>query len=260
MNTQRTVVGVFDDRSSAQQAIEALKQVGFQRDQIGLTARSDDEGASWRGEGDEGTGSYAGEGALTGLTAGAGVGALWGLGIVAGMLPAIGPAIAGGTLAAIMSSAAAGAAAAGLAGTLIGLGIPKEEAEFYESELRAGRIIVTVQADGRQTEASSILSRFGAYDMQSRTSNESISDDESRRPHIQTSEPGTSRDSTGASRRIGEPLDRPTTRLLRGPPRPSEVPLEIVDPASLKTSARRSCSMRNRAAACDGIQARGSRE
>jgi hypothetical protein len=52
-------------------------------------------------------------------------------------------------LAAILSSAAAGAAAAGLAGTLIGLGIPKEEAEFYEGQVSAGHVLVTVQADGR---------------------------------------------------------------------------------------------------------------
>jgi uncharacterized protein (TIGR02271 family) len=67
------------------------------------------------------------------------VGALWGLGILAGVLPAIGPAIAGGTLAAILSSAAAGAATAGIAGTLIGLGIPEDEANYYHQEFRAGR-------------------------------------------------------------------------------------------------------------------------
>jgi uncharacterized protein (TIGR02271 family) len=79
-------------------------------------------------------------------------------------LPAIGPAIAGGTLAAILASAATGAAAAGLAGALIGLGIPKEEAEYYEGELRAGRTIVTVQAGDRYDEAASILRRYDSYD------------------------------------------------------------------------------------------------
>jgi hypothetical protein len=105
---------------------------------------------------------------LTGLTAGAGVGALWGIGVVVGVLPAIGPAIAGGTLAAILSSAAAGAAAAGVAGTLVGIGIPKDEAEYYEGEMRAGRIIVTVRANGQRSDAMSILRRFGGHDMESR--------------------------------------------------------------------------------------------
>jgi uncharacterized protein (TIGR02271 family) len=102
------------------------------------------------------------------VAAGAGIGALWGLGILAGVLPAIGPAIAGGTLAAILSSAAAGAAAAGLGGALIGMGLSKEEADFYESELQSGRTIVTVNAGSRQSEARSLLQQAGAYDMQTR--------------------------------------------------------------------------------------------
>jgi uncharacterized protein (TIGR02271 family) len=92
---------------------------------------------------------------------------LWGLGILAGVLPAIGPAIAGGTLAAILSSAAAGAATAGVAGALIGAGIPEEEANYYESEFRAGRVLVTVRADGRFNEAQTFLQQNGGYDMRS---------------------------------------------------------------------------------------------
>ena len=99
-------------------------------------------------------------------------GALWGLGIVAGVLPAVGPAIAGGTLAAILTSAAAGAAAAGLAGTLIGLGIPKHEAEYYESEVEAGRIVVTVRTGGRYAEVLAVMRRFGGYDMDTREDRE----------------------------------------------------------------------------------------
>jgi hypothetical protein len=40
--------------------------------------------------------------------------------------------------------------------------MPKEEAEFYETEFHAGRIIVTVAAPGREAEASQILVRHGA--------------------------------------------------------------------------------------------------
>src|SRR5688572_29555710 len=150
MTERDTVVGVFEDRTAAQQAINELKRIGFTDDQIGVMARD-----AARGEGavDDDLDSYAAEGGAAGLATGAGVGALWGLGIVAGVLPAIGPAIAGGTLAAILTSAAAGAAAAVLAGTLIGLGIPKEEAEYYESEIEAGRVVVTVRTAGRYTEA-----------------------------------------------------------------------------------------------------------
>jgi uncharacterized protein (TIGR02271 family) len=160
---RQTVVGVFTDRARAQQAINELKQAGFRDDQIGVTARGDHGGST--GGATSGEGTYTGEGAAAGIATGAGIGALWGLGVISGVLPAIGPAIAGGTLAALLSSAAAGAAAAGIAGALIGMGIPKEEAEFYESEWKGGRTIVTVKADGRGAEALTILRRHGGYEM-----------------------------------------------------------------------------------------------
>ena len=102
-------------------------------------------------------------GAATGL----GVGGLWGLGILAGVLPGIGTAIAGGALAGIVSSAAAGAAADGLLGAVAGLGIPEDEAEYYDEEFRRGGILVTVRAGGRLDEARATLQRFGAYDIHS---------------------------------------------------------------------------------------------
>jgi uncharacterized protein (TIGR02271 family) len=159
--TQRaTLVAVFSDRAKAQQAINDLKQAGFRDDQIGVTSREADGAQTAATTGD----NYAAEAGAAGLATGAGVGALWGLGIVSGVLPAIGPAIAGGTLAAILSSAAAGAAAAGLAGSLIGMGIPKDEAEYYESEFKAGRTLVTVKTEGRGAEAITILRRHGGYE------------------------------------------------------------------------------------------------
>jgi hypothetical protein len=167
--TNSVVIGVFQDHSQAREAIRALKDAGFREDQIGV-ASSNKEGLKAVHGDDASDESYAGEGAVTGVAAGAGVGALWGLGILAGVLPAIGPAIAGGTLAVILSSAAAGAAAAGLTGALVGMGISKEEAEFYESELHAGRTVVTVSAGSRRSEAQVIMQQNGGYDMSNRTS------------------------------------------------------------------------------------------
>ena len=165
MADRTTAIAIFDDRTRAQRAIDELKRAGFTEKEIGVTAR--DAGSAPEDDGHKDT--HAKEGAIAGVTAGAGVGALWGLGILAGVLPAIGPAIAGGTLAAILSSAAAGAATAGLAGTLIGLGIPEEEARYYDEEFRAGRIVVTVDARGHLDEAQAILTRNGGYDMRSAT-------------------------------------------------------------------------------------------
>jgi len=157
-----TVVGVFTDRTQAQQAVSELRKAGFPEDRIGIVTR--DEDAQKMGA-TAGKGSKVAAGAATGVATGAGVGALWALGIAAGMLPAIGPVIAGGLLASVLASAAGGAAVAGIVGALIGLGIPEEEAKYYESEVHSGRTLVTVKADSRYDEATGILRRFGAYDM-----------------------------------------------------------------------------------------------
>jgi uncharacterized protein (TIGR02271 family) len=160
-----TVVGVFTDHSQARKATHALKEAGFTENQIGVASAKRHTDAHDSATGDDEDGNYTGEGAIAGAATGAGIGALWGLGILAGILPAIGPAIAGGTLAVLLSSAAAGAAAAGLAGALIGMGLSREEAEFYEGELKSGRTIVTVNAAGRREEAMRLLRQFGAYDI-----------------------------------------------------------------------------------------------
>ena len=153
-------VGVFTDRRQAQQAVADLKQAGFRDEKIGVAAKGHDDA---KGTTAETKGTHVGEGATVGVAAGAGVGAHWALGIVAGFLPAIGPVVAGGIFASILASAAGGAAIAGIAGALIGLGIPEEDAHYYEGEFKSGRAIVTVQADGRYDEAWAILSRNGAY-------------------------------------------------------------------------------------------------
>jgi uncharacterized protein (TIGR02271 family) len=157
-STQAAIVGIFAQRSDAQRAVSALRQAGFSENEIGMVSQNQD-GAIARQDGD---GNNAAEGAAIGAATGVGVGALWALGIAAGVLPAIGPAIAGGIFASILTSAAGGAAVGGLVGALVGLGIPEDEAEFYESEVKAGRTIVTVQTDTRRSEAIDIMQKHGA--------------------------------------------------------------------------------------------------
>jgi hypothetical protein len=169
VNNHATVVGVFLDREAARSAVNELRRLGFTEDQIGLLTRTTDSGTV---AGETATGMAEPtkweEGAATGIAAGAGVGALWALGIAAGVLPAIGPVIAGGLLASVLASAAGGAVIAGVVGALIGLGIPEEEARYYESELTSGRTLVTVRAPGRYEEAEEVLRGYGGYDVRNR--------------------------------------------------------------------------------------------
>jgi hypothetical protein len=154
-----TRVGVFETRAAADKAIADLRAAGYRDDQIGLVGR-DSSGKAVR---TDAAGNKAGEGAAIGAAAGAATGAAIGAGIAAGVIPVIGPVLAIGTLGTILLNAAGGAAAAGLAGGLIGWGIPEEEAKYYEGEVKAGRYLVTVDSRGRTDDPESILDRHGAY-------------------------------------------------------------------------------------------------
>lgn len=162
-----TVVGVFDDRSEADRAIDDLRHAGFRNDQIGVVTRDLHGKTVVRKEGEEETETRAASGALAGAVAGAGVGGLVGLGVLAGVIPVVGPALAAGTLATILSNAAGGAAIAGLGGALIGWGVPEEHAKYYDSQLQAGRIVVTVHAGDRCEKARTILDSHGGYNHES---------------------------------------------------------------------------------------------
>jgi hypothetical protein len=158
-SNQTVVLRMFADREAARQAVAELKRVGFTDDQIGVMTRDE------RG----GTESAVLGGAGIGAAAGASIGALWALGMMAGMLPAIGPVVAGGWLMSILASAGGTAAVGALVGALVGLGVPEDDARYYEGEVTAGRTLVTVRAQGRLGEAMAILNRFGGYDRQGST-------------------------------------------------------------------------------------------
>jgi hypothetical protein len=182
-----TVIGVFQSRVAAEDAILELKRAGFADSTIGFVARNE------KGEvvAEKGGHSMAEEGLAAGAVVGAGAGALVGLGVLAGTIPVIGPILALGTLGTILLNAVAGAAVVGLVGALMGWGIPEEDARFYEEEVRGGRFLVSVDAGNRDVEAWAILHRKGAYN---RT--------------YPLAEPGM------GTRRVGETISQPTAYPL----------------------------------------------
>ena len=162
-----TVVGVFEDREQANEAIGELLKAGFRQNQIGVALRHV-QGEVRASTPDDG-GSHAESGALAGALTGLGLGALAGMGVLAGVIPVVGPAIAAGTLGVILSNAAAGAGIAGLVGALIGAGVPEHEARYYDQEFEAGRTIVTVMTDDQADAAAAILRRHEGYDINSKS-------------------------------------------------------------------------------------------
>jgi hypothetical protein len=170
MKADTAVIGVFANRESAQAAVRNLRNAGFEETEIGLIARHGDEPTV-----DRLTNSKMAEGSLIGAVTGAGAAALWSLGIATLGLPAIGPVIAGGIFMALLASAGGGAAVGTLVGSLIGLGIPEEDATFYENEVKAGRYLVTVTTDPyRRAEVDAIFNRFGGYDRSTMPSGDAV--------------------------------------------------------------------------------------
>ncbi len=159
--TCMTTIGVFPSREAAERAIAELKKQGYREDQLGLVARDETTSGNRRVEvRPESTGGNSGEGAAIGLGAGMVVGTGVGLAIVAGVIPFIGPALAAGTLAMVLMNASAGAAIGGIAGALIGWGVPEEDARYYENEVKSGRYLLTVQC-GYSDDVQDILARHG---------------------------------------------------------------------------------------------------
>jgi len=159
---KNTAIAVFEHRQQAENAIAELRKEGFPDEAIGFMARNLIFGhESGAGPAAPQPGDHAEEGLAAGAVTGGLVGTALGLAAVAGLITPIGPVIAGGIFSALLASAAAGVAVGGVAGVLIGLGIPEKEASQYEQELREGRIVVTVQANGRYDQAINILRRFG---------------------------------------------------------------------------------------------------
>jgi len=164
---RQTVGALFANRSDAENAINALKARGFRGDQIGIAMRDRSE----QGQLIEDTGSKAAEGATTGAVSGGLLGGVVGflVGVGALLIPGVGPVISAGILSTALGTAGAtavagagiGAAAGGIVGALVGLGIPEDEAKYFETGFRQGHVLVTVNAGGRVSEAVDVFQQYG---------------------------------------------------------------------------------------------------
>jgi hypothetical protein len=160
--TQQPIVGVFNDKHSAEQAYDVLMNLGYTRDETNVLMTDETRQRNF-GEADADE-SNLGSKALEGAGVGGAIGTVAG-GLVAALaaigtsiaLPGLGIVVAG-PLAAALAGAGAGAATGGLIGALIGSGIPEEHARKYESHIQKGGILLAVNprnaTDAQQIESS----------------------------------------------------------------------------------------------------------
>lgn len=111
----RPAIGVFRDRSLAEQAVEQLRHAGLRDDEISVWS----QGAS-----------------------------------------------TGGFLGTLRSKLSGSSEAGNIAGTLNEMGVPQEDADYYQQEADAGHVIVAVHSYGHSQQANDILYRAGAYTAQ----------------------------------------------------------------------------------------------
>src|SRR5437867_299648 len=166
-----TVVALFEERSEAEGAIRDLKNAGFTNEQIGVATQDrleaekagseesavDDEAGRIVAE----TASGLAEGAAAGAVSGGVIGGLAGL-VSSLLIPGLGPLVVGGVLASTLMGIGVGAATGGLIGALVGMGVPEEDARYFDAGLRDGRTLLTVGGRDRVPEAVAILERHGA--------------------------------------------------------------------------------------------------
>jgi hypothetical protein len=142
-----TITGVFRTREDAERAYNSLTEKGYSADEI-IVLMSDETHKVHFKDRDEKTDlgnkamEKAGVGSAIGGTVGAIVGGIAAIGTSVA-LPGLGLIIAGPIVAAL-TGAGAGGLTGGLIGGLIGSGIPKEQAEAYETSIKEGGIVVGV--------------------------------------------------------------------------------------------------------------------
>lgn len=140
-------VGYYDTEQEAIAAIEDLKRQGYRSEDISIISKNKTGIDNVSTE----TGADVAGGAAAGLAAGGALGGIGGilLGLGALAIPGVGPIVAAGPIATGLTGLAAGGSIGGLAGAFVGMGLSAEEAERYDEEFKAGKILVIVDEDTR---------------------------------------------------------------------------------------------------------------
>lgn len=151
--TGHTVVGVFDNPTDAEEAINGLKVAGFTPDSISVVAKD----RAVQRDLTEASGNEAGQGALVGSLGGGTLGAALGWLLAGGtaLIPGVGPIIAAGVFGATVGGALIGGTLGGITGALAGAGIPEDESAEYGEHVKSGNSLVTAYAaNGELLEAA----------------------------------------------------------------------------------------------------------
>jgi len=156
----KTVLGIFKNERVAEEAVSDLRKEGFEKE-ISVLAKEKKKETGDAGEGLANATFETADSVADGSTTGGVLGGLAGLAAGAGALaiPGLGPIIAAGPISGLL----AGATTGGVAGGLLDWGIPEEEGQQIEEEVKQGKILVAVNSsEDKIDKAQQILRNHGA--------------------------------------------------------------------------------------------------
>jgi hypothetical protein len=159
------VFGIYPDQLTAEDAVDSLRDSGFRSTDISVLFPDNQGTKDFAHEKHTKAPEVAVAAGSSGAVIGGALGWLAGIGALA--IPGVGPFIAAGPIMGMLGGIGVGGALGGLAGALIGLGIPEYEAKRYEGRIRRGGILLSVHCDDPDwaKRAKNILSRSGAEDV-----------------------------------------------------------------------------------------------
>jgi hypothetical protein len=146
-----TINGLFDKRSDARDAAEALEAEGISRENISVISPPSGE-------------DHDPSGTMVGALMGSAGGLLAGLASMT--ILAIGPALGVGWLASSVAAAAAGGATGGLIGSMVDAGVDEDDAAVYAEGVKRGSTLLSAIVSERElAPVKEILIHNGCADI-----------------------------------------------------------------------------------------------
>jgi len=157
------VTGLFKSRVAAEAAVDAILKRGYSREDISVLMSDATKSKEFAVQ----TRTHAADGAGIGGALGGVVGATLAAILAVGttiVIPPLGGLVIAGPIAAALAGAGAGGATGGVIGALIGAGIPEHRARVYDAGLKAGGILLGVEARAEDDveKLEQLLSDIGA--------------------------------------------------------------------------------------------------
>jgi len=161
-NKNNSVFGIYPDRLSVEEAVEALRAAGFRGTDISVLFQENQGTKDFAHEKNTKAPEGATAGGIVGGISGGVLGWLTGIGALA--IPGLGPLIAAGPIVAALAGAGAVGAVGGIIGALAGMGVPEYEAKRFEGRIKQSGVLMSVHCDNDDwvKRARDLLRRSGA--------------------------------------------------------------------------------------------------